>query len=356
MPINFQNLFFRLSVKDKMLFARDLEMMTRSGMQLLASLEILRKQAKTRSFAKVLDQLIVDVRNGHFLSVGLARYRNVFGDFFINLIRVGESTGTLSQNLGYLAEEMGKKDALQKKVRGALIYPLIILGATAGITGILTFVIFPKILPVLTSLRVDLPLTTVVFIAVSHFMLNYGLYVFIGLVVLTFAWLFLLRLPGVRYFAHRVILSLPVAGTMAQNVNLISFGRTMSLLLKAGVQIVEALNITADTLTNLVYKNEIRAVARIVQAGDPVSKCLIDHPKLFPATFAEMITVGETTGKLDETLSYLAGFYESELDESTKAMSNVLEPVLLLVMGLVVGFVALAIITPIYKITQTLGR
>jgi len=350
------NLTFRLSLKDKMLFARHMEMMTRSGMQVLDALEILKKQTTSRPFLKVLDGLIADVRNGHYLSVGMERYRNVFGDFFINLIRVGETSGTLSENFNYLAQELGKKGELQKKIRGAMAYPIIILFATFGITGIMAFFIFPKILPVLKSINVALPWTTRTFIALSEFMIAYGVWVFVGIIVSVITFWLLLRMRGFRFAWHQFLLSLPLVGRLITEINIINIARTLNLLLRGGVKIVQALEITATTLTNLVYQDEVKLIAQAVQRGETMSRSMISRPNLFPPTFAQMSQVGESTGKLDETLIFLADFYEGELDNSTKSMSNVLEPLLLLVMGGVVSFVALSIITPIYKITQTLGR
>lgn len=350
------SLFFRMSLKDKMLFARHMDMMTRSGMQVLEALEILKKQTTSAPFIRVLDTLIQDVRNGHYLSVGMERYKQVFGEFFINLVRVGETSGTLSENFRYLAVELGKKSELQKKIRGALAYPLIILFATLGITGIMSFFIFPKILPVLLSLNVELPITTRVFIAVSQFLFSYGLWLFAGLSVLLIGFLLLLRIRSFRYKWHTFILALPLLGRLASEVNIINLARTLDLLLKGGVKIVQALEITSDTLGNLVYRDEVRRIAQAVQRGDPMSKLMVQNAELFPPTFAQMAAVGENTGKLNETLVFLAEFYEGELDSTTKSLSNVLEPMLLLVMGGIVVFVALSIITPIYKISQTLGR
>ena len=354
--VNLNNLLFRLSTKQKMVFARNLEVMTRSGMQLLPSLEIIKKQTKSRAFGTILEQLISDVKNGHFLSVGLERYRSIFGDFFINLIRIGESSGTLSENFQYLAEELKKKDELQKKIKGALVYPMFIMAATLGITGILTFVIFPKILPVLTSIKVELPLTTRIFIKISGFLFNYGLYALGGLVVLAIAFILMLRVEKFRFGWHNVLLKIPAISETVKTVNLINFARTLGLLLKSGIKIVEALEITSNTLSNLVYKKEIAKTAEGVKRGDPISKYFLERPDLFSAIFTQMVIVGENTGKLDESVLFLSNFYESELDEATKSLSNFLEPIMLLVMGAIVAFVALAIITPIYKITQTLGR
>jgi len=353
---SFNRLFFRLSTKEKMLFARHMEMMTRSGLQIPEALEILRKQTRSRSFTRILDSLIADVKNGHYLSVGMERYKNIFGDFIINLIRVGETSGTLSENFKYLAEELDKRSQLQKKVVGALIYPIVILTATFGITGIMVFFIFPRILPVLRSLNVELPLATQIFIALSEFLIAHGLILVASLIVLTIGWLFLLRVKAIRIAWHRFLIRLPLIGPLVTAVNIITIARTMNLMLRGGVRIVEALGIASKSVSNLVYRKQIEDIATSVRQGDPMSKLMIERPKYFPSTFGQMANVGESTGKLDETLAFLADFYEKELDNSTKSFTNILEPVLLLGMGLIVSFVAISIVTPIYKISQTLGR
>lgn len=356
MKFKLNTLFFRLTLKQKMLFARNLEVMIRSGMQIMQGLEILKKQTRSRSFNIVIDELITDVKNGHFLSVGLERYRSAFGDFFINLIRVGETSGTLAENLKYLSEELKKKDELTKKVRGAMVYPIIIIASTLGITGVLTFFIFPKILPVLKSVGGELPLITRIFVTVSQLLFNYGLYGLGGLIGIVILWFLLLKIRKARHVWHAIILRIPIVSEMSKTVNLINFARTLGLLLKSGIKIVEALEVTTDSLGNLVYRDEVAQISEGVKRGDPVSKYLLEKPHLFPPIFSQMVVVGENTGKLDESILFLSDFYESELDEATKNMSNFLEPLMLVVMGLVVGFVALAIITPIYKITQNLGR
>src|SRR3989338_8908800 len=335
-----------------MLFARNLEVMIRSGMQILQSLEILKAQSKSITFRKILDQMIFDLKNGHYLADGLARYQNIFGDFFINLVRVGEASGTLSENLKYLAEELKKKDELHKKIRGAMAYPVVIFVATVGITSIMIFMIFPKILPVLTSLNVELPFITRFFIGTSQFLIKYGYLVGLGFVGLVVSFWLILKITKVRFAWHILIISMPLVGNMSLAINIISFSRTLGLLLRAGIKIVEALEITADTLSSLVYKKEILLVAEGVRKGDSMSKYFNENTRLFPPLFSQMVLVGENTGKLDESILFLADYYESELDESTKSLSNILEPLLLLTMGIIVACVALAIITPIYSITH----
>jgi type IV pilus assembly protein PilC len=356
MAFSLNNLFFRLNNKQKMLFARNLEVMTRSGMQVLDGLEILKKQSNSRAFGRMIDLLIADVKNGHYLSAGLEKYSNVFGEFFINLIRVGETSGTLSENLKYLADELKKKDELNKKIKGAMIYPIIILIATTAIGGALIFFIFPKIIPVLNSIKVPLPAITLLFIAISGFLIKFGLYVLGGLIALIIGFLFLLRVKAFRYKIHELILITPIISNMSKTINMITLARTLGLLLKSGVKIIEALQISANTLSNMVYQKEVNQISEGVRRGESLSKYLNSNPHLFPPIFSEMISVGENTGKLDESLLFLSNYYEAELDESTKTMSNILEPMLLLIMGVIVGAIALAIITPIYRITQTLGR
>ncbi len=348
--------FFRLSTKEKMLFARHMEIMITSGMQILDSLEILKRQTKSKTFRKILDQLMFDVKNGHFLSAGLVRYQNIFGDFFVNLVRVGETSGTLAENFKYIAEELRKRQELNNKIRDAMLYPLIILLATSGITGLLTFFVFPKVLPIFRSLRVELPLVTRFFIGFSEFMIHHGLWVGVGCIFFAIGIWLLLKIRRIRFVWHRTLLLLPAISTMSQAVNMVNFARTLALLLRSGMQIVESLTIAANTLSNLVYQEEIKKIAEAIGRGETISKSLLAHPTLFPPIFSQMILIGENTGKLDETASYLAGFYESELDEATKALSSILEPLLLIVMGIVVSVVALSIILPIYKITQTIGR
>lgn len=350
------DLFFRLSTKEKMLFARHMDMMTRSGMQIIDALDALRKQTTSKPFLKILDSLIDDVRNGHYLSVGMEKFHKVFGDFFINLVRVGETSGTLSENFKYLAEEMGKQAELKSKIRGAMAYPIIIFFATFGITGVMSFFIFPKILPVLLSLNVKLPVTTVAFIAISGFLLKYAVFLALGIVAFIVGFMLMLRVRSFQKSWHAIILKTPLVGRLSVEVNIINIARTLNLLLRGGVKIVQALEITANTLTNLVFRDEVLEISKSVQRGETMSKLMIERRDLFPPSFSQMTAVGENTGKLDETLVFLADFYEGELDSSTKSLSNVLEPAMLLIMGGVVAFVALSIITPIYQISQTLGR
>lgn len=350
----FKNIFSRVSVSEKMLFTKHLSIMIRSGMPLLDSLWMLRRQARSKTFQRIINQLIVDVDNGQFLSVSLEKQKSIFGNFFINIIRVGEASGTLADNLNYLHEELRKSYELRRKVKAAMTYPIIVLLATIGISSILLFVVFPQIMPIFDSFKIQLPITTRILIAIIKFFTHYGWLAAIGAIILAFAISFLLKVRVVKFFWHKIILSAPFIGPASQNVNMTAFARTLASLLKSGIKIVDALNIVAGTMPNVVYQYEIKKVAETIKKGEAMSNYLLTSEKYFPPTFSQMIEVGESTGHLDENLAYLADFYEAEVDERFKNLSTILEPLLILVMGVLVGFVVLSIITPIYTLTQNL--
>ena len=351
---SFRNFGLRISIQDKILFSRHLAVMAKAGLPLLESLRMIQQETKSRSMLKILKQVISDVSNGQFLSASLERYKDLFGDLFVNIIRVGESAGILAENLNYLADELKKKKELRSRVVSALIYPAIIFIATLGITIMLMVFIFPKIIPVFQNLNAKLPATTQFLINFSSFLTNKGIMLLIGLVVLFVIWSLLLKVNKIKYFYHKILLFLPIFGGVSRDLNLANFTRTLGLTLKSGIRVVEALNITAQSLSNLVYKKELMQIAEEVTKGAAVSPYLTKHRRLFPSMVSQMVAVGETSGNLSETLLYLSDFYDSEVTETTKNLASTLEPLIMVVMGTIVGFIAISIITPIYEITQNI--
>ena len=298
---------------------------------------------------KIIDQLIDDVSNGQFLSASLDKFKNVFGEFAVNIIRVGESSGILHENLTYLAEELKKKQQLKKNVVGALIYPAIILMATSGIIGLLTFYVFPKILPIFKNMNMKLPITTRILIALIDFLMAYGIHVAVGIAaIIIISSILIARVKIIKILFHRMILSIPLVGKIARNYNITNFSRTLGLLLKSDIKVVEALTVTSSTLTNKIYQNNIREIAGYVSKGEEISRYLSTRTDLFPIVLSQMIAIGERTGNLSETLVYLSEYYEEELNDLTKNLTTALEPIMMIVLGLIVGFIALSIIMPIY--------
>ncbi len=351
------NIFSKISLRDQILFAKHLAIMLQAGMPILDSLTMLKKQqAKSKTFSKILGQLITDIDRGQFLSTSLNRYQDIFGDLFVNVVRVGEASGTLPENLNYLVEELTKKQALNSKIKGAMVYPMIVLVAVLGIMGLLIFVIFPKILPVFASMRVQLPLPTRLLLASYNFISANWLSIILGGFSVFIGFSQLARIRKIKFCYHYLLLKTPFLGGMITNINMANLTRTLSILLRSGVKIVESVETSANALSNLVYKDEFKKAAKELTGGGQISQSLLKKPELFPSMLSQMIEVGENTGNLSQTLLYLSDFYENEVDEIAKNLSTTLEPLLLIVMGVLVGFVALAIILPIYGITQHISQ
>lgn len=351
---SFSRIFQSIPLQEKINFARHLSVTIESGLPLVEALRLIRKQAPSKRMGNVVDSIIDDINNGKSLSESLDRFNAVFGDFFINLVKVGEASGNLSEILRHLSVEIKKQRELSQKVRSALIYPGVILMATIGITIFLTVFIFPKILPVFRSLNVQLPFATRLVIGALDFVRNYGLYTAFGVIIGAIAFKAILSVSKVHLLFDRMTLSLPFVSKVVTNLTMASFTRSLSILLKSGMNIVEALEVSKGTFHNKFYASQIDQVIESVKRGESVARYISNHPKFFPPMLVGMIQVGEDTGNLEQNLLYLSDYYESEVDETMKNLTGILEPFLLLFMGLAVGFIALAIITPIYKVTQGL--
>ena len=334
------------------MFAKRLSILVKAGNPLLESLRMLRSQPGSRSAAKIYSQIVEDVERGQFLSSSMATHKHIFGDFAVNVIRVGEMSGTLEENLNYLAEELKKKQELRRKVIGALVYPAIVIAATIALSIVLTVFIFPKILPIFDSFKFELPFTTKALIVISAFFINYGVYLAGALIALAIASIFLYRLHGFRMVVDRSLLRIPLFGRIAQGYYMANFCRTLGLLLKSQILVVEATRIAGNTLNNLVYRRESEIISRNVTRGEKISTHLAKNTSLFPPILCQMVAVGESSGNLSETLIFVSDLYENEVDMLTKNLSTMLEPVLMIVMGAIVGFIAVSIITPIYELTQ----
>jgi type II secretory pathway component PulF len=348
--------FIRFSAKEQTLFAKRMSFLIKAGVPIVECLTLIRSQTKSKGKGKVYDAVIADVSSGQHLATSLGKFSRLFGDFAVNLIRVGENTGGLSQNLAYLADELQKKQALQRKVIGALIYPIFITVATLGVTTMLTAYIFPKLMPIFTSLHVELPLTTRVLIATSAYLRDWGLLTLLALIAFGGVLAFIRnKSEAFRMLGDRALLHIPFAGSITRSYNLTNFCRTLSLLLKSGIRVTQAIEITGETTKNRAYRAACAEISAKVMKGEPISKGLAAHPELYPDILTHMIAIGERTGNLSNTLSYLGELHESEVDELTKTLSSSIEPVLMIVMGLLVGTIAVSVITPIYSITQHLS-
>jgi type II secretory pathway component PulF len=345
----------RLNLKDQTLLAKRLSFLMSANVPLLESLHVLREQTKSRGHGRMLDLIIDDVSEGQSLSRSFGKFPKVFGDFAVQIVKVGESSGTLSQNLSYLSDELKKRSNLKRKVVGAFIYPALISVATLGITAFLMIYLFPKIMPIFSSLHMKLPLTTRIVMAVSNFLREWGLeFAIVSSIVFIVLLVVLKKSAQIRYWFDHALLRMPLIGQVVQYFNVANSSRTLGLLLKSGVKLSEALTITSETSKNLVYRKHYYALVESVNRGEKISLHMNKNTAVFPDVFGHLIAVGEKSGTLSDTLVYLSEMYEAEVDDFTKNLSTLIEPFLMVVMGLVVGFIAVSIITPIYGITQNL--
>lgn len=324
---------------------------------MLESIHVVRNQTKSKSEIKVFDKIIADVSNGQSLAGSLGKFKGVFGNFTINIIKAGESSGTLTQNLNYLADELKKKQVLRGKILSSLLYPLIVTIATFGITGFLIVYIFPKITPIFSSLKAELPLSTRVLMHITTVLRDHGLYIFLTLIILSVTLILLVKyVSKVRYIYDGLIIRLPIIGDIIKNYNLTNITRTLGLLLKSGSSLTNALLVTADTTENTNYKKYLTETSNNVLRGKSMTELLGKSPTLFPPMLGHMLTIGEKSGNLSNTLIYLSEYYENEFEDITKNLSSTIEPVLMVVMGVMVGFVAISVITPIYEITGSIKK
>lgn len=342
----------RLSHVEILLFTKYLSVLLKSGLPIDDALDILLQQSKG-PFKKILTTLKTSVRTGKTLSDGLKEFPHSFSPVYLNLIRAGESSGTLQGNLDQLSLQLQKEHDLKQKIRGAMMYPMVILTIGILITvGIVVFVL-PNIIGIFDSLHVELPLSTRIVLWISRTTSVYGWWILIGTIVLGFGSVFLASLRPVKPFTHWIILHAPILGKIARQTNLARVLRLMGILLQSGMSISEVLDVSIGTLHNVYYVNLFKHIKEGVGRGRTITDMLESSPFLMPPLALRLIRVGEETGTLGEMFLYLADFYEQEVDDLTRNLSSLLEPVLIIFIGLMVGGLALSILTPIYKVVSS---
>lgn len=346
----FDRLFSRVSVPELIIMTKNLSGMLRAGLSLYRSLSVLEKQTKNSTLHKILVSLEADINMGATLSSGLSKFPNVFSPLFVSMVKAGEESGNLSNTLTDIGLNMEKSHALTRKVRGALIYPGVILSAMVVI-GILMFaIVVPTLANTFRELGITLPLSTRILIAIGNFLSNNLILSFallISGVLLMFA---LFRAKFMEKYIDYIVVRLPIVGGLAKELNTARTTRTLSSLLLSGVGITRAIDITKDVVQNIYYKKVLEEARAAVERGVSFGAIFENHSDLYPVMMAEMIEVGEETGKLSDMLLQVAVFYEEEIENKTKNLSTIIEPVLMVVIGGGVGFFAISMISPLYSI------
>lgn len=343
--------FNKISFNDIVNFTRQLSTMVVAGLSLPDALTILRTQTTNKVFSDVLVDIEHQIVGGGNLGDALGKYPKFFSPTYVALIRAGESSGTLDQVLTRLAETLEAERDFRGKVQGAMIYPVIIVLGMIGVIFVMMTVVVPKLTDLYTDMNIQLPATTKLLIGVSNFFVKdwwLVLLILIGLVVGGRRW------KGTKTGERTIdslVLKIPIFGELQKKMILVEFTRTLSMLISSGIHILEGLSILKNTLGNVLFREAITDIAKKVEKGFPLGDSFAQHV-VFPPIVSQMMKVGEETGKLDETLMKLSRYFQTESENLVKGLTAAIEPIIMVVLGVGVGFIVISVITPIYSLTS----
>jgi type IV pilus assembly protein PilC len=344
-----------VKLTDKLFFTKNLRLMVKSGVPLNDALKSLAIQTSNLRFKKTLEQVASKVQKGESVSSAFAQPPKIFSDIFINMVAAGEESGKLDEVLDTLSHQMHKEHDLRSKVKGALAYPVVVLTAMLVITGGLVIFVIPKFTAIFAQSGLTLPLPTRILMAVSAFSVHYFYIIIILLVALLIFFIkFKQTILGKRIL-HKILLHLPILAKLIIKINLSKITRSLSSLLKTDIPVVKSFLITGGLVHNIYYQQALEDVAETLKTGASIHQCLEKYNNLFPRTVIQIVAVGEETGTLDKILAELAEFYEEDLDNTLQNLPSLLEPILILILGLTVGGIALAIMMPIFSLSQGVG-
>lgn len=339
-----------VSIVEKISFAKNLGAMTKAGLSLSRALSVIEGQTNNVRFKSIVEGINLEIKKGKTLSEALKIYPNIFSNLFISMAKAGEESGGLSEALANVALQMDKTYRLQKKVRGALIYPAVIISVML-VVGILMFVfVVPGLTETFKELNTELPFSTKLIIGFSDFLTNYWHLAILLLLVFIGGIYFGFRTPIGKRLLNKMTIRLPLVGELIKEANAARVSRTMSSLLVAGVPVANSIEITKDMVNNYYYKQVLAEAAKVVEKGENISGVFMKNPDLYPPFVGEMMSVGEETGNMSAMLLEVAIFYENDVEERTKDLSTIIEPVLMVIIGIAVGFFALSMVAPIYSV------
>ena len=341
-----------VSLKEKLFFIENLRVMLKAGLSFTEALVTLAMQTNNKKFKGVIDEISASVEKGDALSTSFARYPKIFSSFVINMVQAGEASGMLEKNLEEISLQMKKDNELLSKIKSAMAYPIVIVAATVCVGILMIIYVLPSILSIFADINIKLPLATRILIAISSSLLNYGIYIGIAVIILSTLFMLTVRSTRGRPVFHHVLLRIPIFGNIIKKINLARFSRTLSSLLSTDIQIIRSFQITATVVGNISYSNALNRTADTLKEGSSITDNLKKYPYLFPPLVTQMVAVGERSGNTDQLLAELADFYEAEVSDITKSLSSIIEPVIIIFLGAVVAGMAVAVISPIYSLSE----
>jgi type IV pilus assembly protein PilC len=344
----------KIKMHEIIIFAHNLSSMIQAGLSVTRALSVMEKQTKNKKLKEVLLGLIDDISKGKSLSESMRSRPKVFSQIFVSMVKAGEESGNLAGSLQVVGIQMDKSYNLTKKIRGALMYPAVIFSLMIIIAILMLVYMVPTLSSTFIGLGVKLPASTQAIISVSDFLRNHYLITFLTFVFVVISSIIFHRSKTGKRFFDFISIHFPIFGTIVKEINSARTARTLSSLLSSGVDIVVAIGVTQDVLQNSYYKDVLTRAQGNIEKGEPMSLVFIENEKLFPIFVGEMMSVGEETGKMSEMLMGVATFYEDEVDQKTKDMSTLIEPFLMVMMGVAVGFFAIAMIAPTYSLVDAI--
>ena len=344
----------KVKLEDLVIFSRQLATMVEAGIPLVNVLDILGQQVENKAFGETVKKLKDDVETGSSFSQALAKHPRIFSALYINMVRAGESSGMLDEILNRVAVYLEKTATLQRKVKSAMVYPIAVITISIAITIFLLVKVVPTFKGIFDMLGGSLPLPTQILLAVSDFLRKWFVYGLVGVIVAVIAIVRGSKTESGKLALDTIVLKLPVFGNIIKKVSVAKFSRTFSTLVKSGVPILSSLDIVAKTSGNKIVEKAVNNAKKAVQEGknlaDPLSKTSV-----FPPMVVRMISVGEQAGELEKMLSKIADFYDEQVDAAVDGLTSLIEPMIILFLGVIVGGIVLAIFMPIFKITEILG-
>lgn len=345
---------FGIPLTEKMFFTRNLQVMISAGLSLPRAVGTLALQTRNKRFQKILLKINEEITKGRGFSDTLSDYPQYFSELFQNMVKVGEESGTLENVLKVLTQQMEREVELRSKIKGAMIYPAVIICAMIGIGILMLVMVVPKLAQTFQELEIELPLTTKIVIGLADFLVKKWYLVLLILFLLLFLLFSFSKTEKGKRIIDKVTLKIPIISPIIKNTNSAYTVRTLSSLISAGVPLPRSLEITSNVLGNIYYKEALREASQRIRKGEKLSEVLKSYQNIYPQTVIQMISVGEETGETSAILAKLAEFYENEVSNATKNLTSVIEPVLMLIIGAVVGFFAISMVQPMYSMLQAI--
>ena len=344
----------KIKHKDVVVFSRQLAVMISATVPIVQALRILGKQTTNPLFVDKIIDMANDVEGGMKLSSAMSRGKKTFSHFYVSMVKSGETSGRLDEVLEYLADQMEKDYDLVSRIKGAMIYPVFVISGMIVVGFIMMAFVIPKMTKLLSESGAELPFLTKVLIAVSSFIANNYIYMIVAVVVAIFFLRVWTRSKAGKVAWDTIKIKFPLFGPLFKKIYIVRFTRSLSTLIKGGVPIAAALRITAEVVDNQAYEELIMQTVIEVEGGNSLATVFVKSD-LMPTMLPQMMVIGERTGKLDLVLEKLSGFYTREIDNMVQALTSLIEPLILVVMGVGVGVMVAAIMLPIFQLAQTMG-